>query len=107
MPKDGNKPVDARVWSVLHYLYAQIRGNFAERRRHQYEVFEAPRNPYDPDDITGWVLTGYSPLVVPPFYSDNLDPIQAYFADTIREQRREQKRRAGRLGGLARARRKS
>jgi hypothetical protein len=104
MPKDGNKPVDSRVWSVLHYLYSQIKGNFAERRRHREQVFEAPP---DLDGDTGYVLTGYSPLVVAPLYSDNLDAIQAYYADTIREQRREQKRRAGRLGGLARARRRS
>jgi len=94
IPRDGNKPVDRRVWSVLHYLYAQIKGNRFERLRHQYEVFEMPMF----DGYNGYVLTGYSPLVISPLYSKNLDAIQAHFARGIRAQRRRIRSEAARKG---------
>jgi hypothetical protein len=103
VPREGNKPIDSRVWSVLHYLYGQIKGGRVEKLRHNRQDFYLdPRKPLTPKNLDFTLMTGYSPLVVPPLYSTNIGAIQAYFADTIRTGRRQSRSSAGRLGGLAR-----
>jgi len=38
IPREGNKPVDSRVWSILHYLYGQIKGGRVEKLRHNRQA---------------------------------------------------------------------